>query len=395
MATTTVTDRLTRGRDFTVAYLPQLTKGVVNTTPEFIPLRRTTGKPKVAIGYTQDDTIQVTNQGQEQIQDTKEYTMDVEASTSKQSIRLMMQAIHGDQVAFTNSSNLVAALVDGLTVSATAYAALAVGDGFWITGFTNPLLNTFYIVASKGGSNKIVTTIAPVATEAAGATVILTSNQTANDDLPTYNLVQRRTKDNSAAGSVSYLTLYDAVIDTLSLEIPETGISKTNAAFKAEKRVDGNLLISGQTTAAITTDKAVSVVQNIIGFYVDGLSYTCIQKNLTIDINNGYSGDDAAACSRQFARGQFEVSGSMAFRSRISNTLDWEVIYQDGTRKGLGVLISHGGTSDQTYIWIPQAVITEHNQADGSNDVANHEVSFGAEGNAAAAATIMIFTNWV
>jgi len=395
MTTTIVTDRLSRGRDTTVAYLPQLTKGVVNTSPAFIPLRRTTGKPKVAITYATDDTIQVTNQGQEQVQDTKEYSMEFESSTSKQSITLLGQAIHGDQVAFTNTATTYAALVDGHTVSATAYAALSVGDGFWLTGYTNPLLNVFSIVASKGGSNKIVTTIAPAATESAGASVTLVSNKTINADLPTYNLLQRRTVDLSAAGSVSYLTLYDSILDTAALDIPETGFSKLSGSFKAEKQVPGVALISGQTTAAISTDKVVSSVQNILGFYIDGVSQTCIQKNLTIEVNNSYSGDDAAACSRQFARGQFEVTGSMTFRSRISSTLDWEAIYQAGTRKGVGVLMSHGGTTDQTYIWIPQAVITEHNQADGSNDVANHDMSFGAEGNAAANATIVIYKSWV
>jgi len=41
-----------------------------------------------------------------------------------------------------------------------------------------------------------------------------------------------------------------------------------------------------------------------------------------------------------------------------------------------------------------QNAITEHDQADGANDVANHEVSFAAEGHAGTSSTIMIFTNW-
>ena len=393
MTTTVVTDRLTRGRDFSVGVIMQVTKGVVNTTPAFDVVRRTTGKPKHTIGYTQSDEVQVTNQGQANIQDTEEFTMELEAGVSKQSINWLKQAIHGDAVALTNTATTYAALADGFTFSTAGYAGISAGDGFWITGLTNPLLDGFYIAASKGGSNKVVTTIAPVGTEAASASVTMKSFKTANADLPSYNMLQRRTVDDSAAGDISYLTLYDAVIDTMSVDIAETGIVQGKASFKAEKRIDGNLLVTGQSYNAAATDAVVSAVQNVLGFYVDGLSYTCIQKKMSIEIGNGYVGDDAAACARQYARGQFEVKGSASFRARYSSPLDWEAIYQAGTQKSLGVRINHNAT-DETFIVMPQCVVTDHNQADGANDVASHEVSFGAEGNAATSSTIMIFTNW-
>lgn len=393
MATTIVTDRLTRGRDFKVGILAQLTKGVVNTTPAFEPFRRTSGKPKQTIGYTQDDTIQTTNQGQANIQDTNEFGMDVEASTSKQSIRLMMQALHGDETIFTVTATTIAAVATGFTVPAGTYAALSIGDGFWVTGFVNTLINGFYIVAGKTGGNTIATTIAPVATEIAGASVTLKSNKTLNADLPTYNLLQRQVVDVSAAGGISYMTLLDGVVDTHSIAIEETGIVKSSTSFKAERRVTGTAAIAGQTYAADSTDKAVSSVLNVLGFYVDGLSLTCIQKKLSIEVANGYVGDDAAGCARQFARGQFAVSGSVSFRSRISNTLDWEAIYLAGTLKSIGVRINHSAT-EETYIVIPQCCITEHSQADGSSDVASHEVSFGAEGSAIVNYTTAVFKNW-
>lgn len=390
---TTVTDRLARGRDFLVGIIAQVTKGVVNTAPAFDPIRRTTGKPKQTIGYTNDDTIQTTNQGQANIQDTNEYGMELEASTSKQSINLMLQCIHGAETVFTATAATFASLVNGFTVPAGTYAALSVGDGFWMTGFAGATINGFYIVASKTGGTTIVTTIAPLATEAAGASVTIKSNKTINADLPTYNLLQRRVVDNSAAGSISYMTLYDAVLDAHSIGIEETGIVKSTSSFKAEKRVAGNALIASQTYNADASDKAVSAVLNVLGFYVDGLSLTCIQKKLSIEVANNYASDDAAACARQFARGQFEVKGSASFRSRISNTLDWEAIYLAGTLKAIGVRINHTAT-DETYIVMPQCCITEHNQADGSSDVASHEVSFGAEGNATTGYTIAVFKNW-
>lgn len=391
---TIVNDRLLRGRDFKVGIFPQAEKGMVDATPVFVPYRRTTGKPTVAIGYTQDETIQLDNQGQQNIQDTIEYTAEIESSVSKQTVGLLIQAIHGVESAYSDTGADYESTATGFILPADAYAAISAGDGFWIDGFADDSIDGFYIVASKDGSNEITTTIAPAGVEAVGAAVTLTSNKTVNADSPTYNLIQRRTTDLSAVDDISYLTLYDAALNTLSIEIGETGIVTNTASFIAEKKIAGTAAIAGQTYAAASTDRSISAVQNIEAFYVDGLDYTCIQKSMSLEIGNNYSGDDAAGCSRQFARGQFSVTGSASFRARISNSLDWEQVYQNGTVKSLGVRVSHGG-GDETMIVMMQTVVTEHSQADGSNDVANHEVSFGAEGHAASNSTIMVFRNWV
>lgn len=389
----TVLDRLTRGRDFGVGIFAQATKGAVDANPVFVPFRRTTGKPSVTIGYTQDDTVTTDNQGQQNIQDTKEYITEIASSFSKQSVGLLIQAIHGVETVYTNTASTYAADATGFTVPALAYAALSVGDGFWVTGFAAAGLNGFYIVKTKDASNHVSTTIIPSTTESAGASVTLKSSKTKNADSPTYNLLQRTVTNLIETADISYLTLYDSVIDTFSTEIGETGIVTSNARFVSDRRIDGSLPISGQTYAAALTDRSISAVQNIAGFYVDGLSATCDQKSLSIEIANNYTADDAAGCSKQWARGQFAVTGSMSFRSRISNSLDWETIYQEGTVKQIGVRVSHG-SGHETFIILPQTLITEHSQADGTNDVASHEMSFGAEGNAATSATIIVFRNW-
>lgn len=394
MPPSSVTDRLLRGRDFSVFKSVQTAKGAINASPVLVPYRRTTGKPTVAIGYVQDDTVTNDNQGQQNIQDTKEYTTELSSSFSKQSVLLMIEAIHAGQTVYTLTNITTSADATGFTVAAAAYAALAVGDGFWVSGFVNPLISGFYIVKTKDASNHISTTIIPVGTEAAGASVTLKSNKSKNADLPTYNLMQRQVPNLSETAQISYLSLYDSVVDTFSMEIGETGIIQSNAKLVSDRRVDGTLPISGQTVAAPLTDRSLSAVQNVAGFYLNGLSATCDQKSMSIEIANGYSKDDAAGCSPQWARGQIAVSGSMAYRSRISNTLQWESIYQSGTLIQIGVRVTHG-SGDETYITFPQAVITEHSQADGSNDVASNEMSFGAEGSAAFGGTIGIYTNWV
>lgn len=387
----TVSDRNLRGSDFAVGLSPQTAYGAPNASPVFRPVRRTTGKPKTAIAYTQDDSVTTDNQGVDNIQDSTEYTMELSSSLSKQSIYLAQAAIHGDPVNYTLTASTYAAISDGFVLPAAAYAALSVNDAFWVTGFANDEIDGFYIVASKETGSEVVTTIPPVATEAVGASVTLVSNKCKNGLAATYFTVQQSTQTSTTP---LYDTYYDMVINTLSLEIGETGITRCNFNMVGERKLDQDTAVSGQTYSGKLTDRSVSASQDVTDWYVDGLSATCIQKSMTINIDNAYTGDDAAACARQYARGQFAAGGSAAMRAKLSAPLTWRNYYEDSVRKSMGVLITHPGTTDQTFIVMMQVAITEHDQADGGNDVANHELSFGAEGHAATTSTIMIFTNW-
>jgi len=161
---TVVNDGLLGGGDFRVGKSLQTTKGVINTSPVFTPVRRRTGKTEKTIGYVQDETVSDDYHGQEQIQDTKDLAISIEASFVKQSVDFLIESIYAAETIFTDTDTNFAALADGYTVSADAYAALAVGDGFWISGFSVADANGFAIVASKEAANKIVTTVAPLAT---------------------------------------------------------------------------------------------------------------------------------------------------------------------------------------------------------------------------------------
>lgn len=387
----TVADRNLRGSDFGVYISPQTAYGAVNVSPVFRPVRRTTGKPKTAIAYTQDDSVTTDNQGVDNIQDSTEYTMELSSSMSKQSIFLLGTAIHGDFVNYTNTAITFAATASGFTLPAATYTALEVGDAFWVTGFSDDTIDGFYIVESKDGSNNVTTTIAPPITEIAGASVTIVSNKCKNGLAATYFTVQETVQTSTTPIHGTY---YDMVINTLSAEIGETGITRCNFNMVGERKLDQTTAVSGQTYSAKLTDRSVSASQDVTDWYVDGQIYTCIQKSMTINVDNAYTGDDAAACARQYARGQFAVSGSTSMRAKLSDPVLWRTYYEQSIRKSMGVLITHPASTDQTYVVMMQVAINEHDQPNGANDVANHEMSFGAEGHAATSSTFMIFTNW-
>jgi len=390
---TVVGDGLLGGGDFRVGKSLQTTYGAVNATPVFVPVRRRSGRPAKAVGYTQDETVTEGYQGQEQIQDTTDLTVSIEASATKQSIAFLVEAIYATETIYTLTATTFAAVVNGFTVPAAAYAALSVGDGFWVTGFAGATINGFYIVGSKTGGTTIVTTVSPAATEATGASVTLKSNKYINANNAYYNAFQTRATDLSKAGSIDYHTLYDAVANTFSMEIGETGIITASSEYLAEREVAGTALISGQTYAAAATDRALSAVQNVQAFYVNELPATCKMKSLSLSVANNQQGDDAAGCSKRYTRGAFEVTGSTVVRSMKSNPFVWRDYYWNGTRVSAGVRVSHGN-GDETYIVMSQLVVNENTMDDGNNAIANSQASFKAEGHATTNSTIRVYTNY-
>jgi hypothetical protein len=390
---TTVGDGLLGGGDFRVGKSLQTAYGAINATPVFVPVRRRSGRPAKAVGYTQDETVTEGYQGQEQIQDTTDLTVSIEASATKQSIGFLVEAIYAAETIYTLTAATFAAVANGFTVPAAAYAALSVGDGFWVTGFAGSTINGFYIVGSKTGGTTIVTTVAPAATEAAGASVTLKSNKYVNANNAYYNAFQTRATDLSKVGSLDYHTLYDAVANTFSMEIGETGIITASSEYLAEREVAGTALISGQTYAAAATDRALSAVQSVQAFYVNELPATCKMKSMSLSVANNQQGDDAAGCSKRYTRGAFEVTGSTVVRSMKSNPFVWRDYYWNGTRVSCGVRVSHGN-GDETYIVMSQLVVTESTMDDGNNAIANSQASFTAEGHAATNSTIRVYTNY-
>lgn len=385
--------RLARGSDFSVYFSKQSAQGAINSSPVFTPAMRSSGKPKKTISYTQDDTVNTSFNADQNIADGQSLETALETSARKQSIDFLKAAIHGTTTSYTNTATTFAATGTGITVPSATYAALSVGDVFWVTGFAATSLNTMYIISAKAGSNTFTTATAPATTESAGATVTITSNRTPNGDTTSYYTLQRRTVDTSASGSVSHFTTYDNVIDTLSLTIGETGILKCSINFKGEQEVSGVAVISGQTTAAEPTDTILSAVSSIGGFYVDSTSYTCKVKSMGINVGNGYNGDDAAGCQKYYARGAFTVGGDLAVRARIDNTLQWEAIYQAGTRQSIGVRLLHSST-EETFIMIRRALITDHNQPDNNGAVASNAMTYAGEGSSTTSTTIDVYTNW-
>ena len=392
----TVNDRELRGSDFRVGISFQAVKDLIDPNPVFVPVRRTSGKTNKVIGYVEDPSVNGRMQAQEQIEDTFDLSCEIESVMSKQAVDLLIQALHADTIPVEVSGTTIEATETGFATTGGGFASLQPGDGVWVSGFTDATINGFYIVAS-GDANAIVTTVAPADEEAPGAAVTLQTRRAFNADSPSYSAIQTRGTDLSQPGEINYHTLYNAVPNTLSFTIGETGIVTASVAFVAEMEVEGTDPITGQTYAPARTDRAVTTKKGaqstIRAFYVNNLPAGGAVKSMSMEINNNYQKDPAAGGDAFYARGNFQASGSLAVRSKISNPFTWRDYSWNATRVAVGVRMSHGN-GEESFILVRRAVVNDVTMPDGNNVIANAEANYTAEEDVSAGVTVAVYKNW-
>lgn len=391
---TTITDRQLVGGDFKVWTSAQTTKGAINASPVFTAVRRTSGRAKKNISYTQSAEVSLDFNAARQVQDTKEISAEIETEVTKQSIGFLLSAIHGTETTLSQTATTISATGTGLSASSgTPFASVNVGDFIFVTGFAAASINRTYLVTAKASGASITTYPAPAVTEAAGASVTVKCNRTINANTPTYYAMQNRVADDSAVGDVDYYTPFDGIIDSQSLSVGETGIITSSLSMMFEKDSAASTAISGQTDAAETTDAPLSAVQNVANWYFGGASVLCVLKSATINVNNNYQRDDAAGCVARYGRGQFEVAVEGVSRSSYADSMNVRDIYYAGTRTAFGVEFDHGG-GDKTVVYIPQGVLTAWDMDDSQNTISNDSFSLAAEKSSSLGYTIAVFRNW-
>jgi hypothetical protein len=392
---TTVNDRSLSGNDISVYMSPQTTKGAINATPAFDQFRRTEGKPKKEITYVQSSEVKTNRQGRIQVQDAATFTGEPAFELNQSTAQYFDAMIHG-----TKADNSVASVVTigsdslGFVSTGSDFANFSVGDWFYAKGFSNPLLNILYKISVWTDANNIETVNAPAVVEAEGATVSIESMKTSSGSAQTYFTTQTRTVDKSATGDIDYRTFYDAVINTGSFEVGETGIVTGSFALAIEQLLAGAALISGQTDNAIDTSDPVSAIDNISRIYVNGVDSNCGVKSMGLEFNNNYQGDRSAACQgERYAYGDIDVSGALVTRAVISDTFNWRGKFENSTPIALAPAFSWAD-GRWMVVEIMRAKLTEHSMADGSSVVSSNEMAYSAEEDPITSTTVQIFRNF-
>ena len=387
-------ERLLSGNDYTVRLSKQTLKGAIDSNPVFDIVRRVDGKARENTTYVQSSEVKSNRQARSNVEDSVDYPSEISFEFTEQTLPYLQDTIQGTEVTDTTTETTVAADADGFTDSGVAvWANLVVGDYFFIEGFSNALIDGAYKILVKNTDGDVETSPVPVATEAASASITTTSNITRSASVIPYYTIQTAVVDEAATGDVDYQTFFDTWFNTASFEVGETGIVTGSLAMVSEQKVAGNLLISGQSDNAADTSTPLSAINNIVKIWVDGVDSGCTVKSMGFEFSNNLQEDKAAACEGSlYANSDITLSGSLAARLHIDDSQQWRDRYNAGTNVALAIEITHSSTKS-TIIEIGRAVITEHEIADGSNVVANSEMTYTAEEDSRGYTT-SIYRNW-
>jgi len=380
------------GNDFSVHAVKQTVKGTVPATPAFDEVRRVSGRALKNVAYTQSEEVKTNNQGVENVADKTTYTAEIAAETTKQSIDFLISAMKSPESANTVTASDIQFTATNITAAAgTPFSFVSAGDFIFPSGTTDN--NKAYKVVTKNSDLDLVLSPAPTV-EAAGGSFTVVSNRTITAKATIYYALQNRILDTSLGGdNTSYQTYYDNHIQTMAVEVGETGIVGNTVSFAGENLLAGEAIIAGQTDNAKDSSNVISASNDITTFWVNDTIENCVIKSFSLELSNNSQEDDAAGCPTGYAPGQMAISASINARNTIDNSRRWERLYQADTTQKFAVQIDHG-SNEYTILEITKGRILEHTIPDGSNVVASSTMSVGAEEDANNE-TFVLTRNWV
>lgn len=391
---TLVTDRQLSGGDIRVYLAEQTTAGEMNVSPVWESERRVSGRIKSTPSYVTSAEVSLDFNPSAQIQDGRESVAEIEFELTKQKIKRLFSAIYGAEAVVSATSTTIASTASGFISSDASFTNFNVGDFYFHSGSANALLNRTYQITAKADNDTVSTYPAPAAVVAAGDSITIQTNRTTNANVPTYYIGQNRTLDLSKTDDIDFQSFITGLTNAFSIAIGESGVITGNQTIQFSTKLPGTGAIAGQTDAPATTDAPLSAVQNVANWYLDGVSALCSLKSATINISNENQRDQAAGCGDRYVRGSNPViTVEGVKRSSVANSMVVRDYFDNGTRIGFAVELSHGN-DEYTVISLPQGVITAHDMPDGQNVISNDEFTFTAEKSAALGYAIGIFRNW-
>ena len=387
---TIVNDRALNANDISVFITPQTTKGALDANPEWDYVRRLSGTAKRAIAYTESGEIKTNQQGKSQIQDTKTYTSELASEITQQTKDYLVASLNCEQEDNTIVGTDIEITAGGFDVPGHT---ISEGEYFFVTGATDTDNNRAYYAQAVVG-DVITTSPAPETTEVIGVSITLASMKAQSGTSQYYFGIQERLVDLSSVGDVNFRTYFDSQFNSLTFEIPETGICTSTGSLVSEVPVPGSEAIAGQTDAVRDTSDVVSAINNVKRFWVDGVDSDCEVKSMTLEIANNLQEDRGAGCDRIGYGGRsFTATGSLVTRALISDSRKWQLRYENGTRVNFACEIEWVDGKSMIVV-IEQAPMTEHETPSEANAIASNTLSFSCEESLANGKTISLFSNF-
>ena len=393
---TNILDRSLGGGDFSTHLSPQTTSGTANATPEFFQVRRTDGGINKVLARVQSGEVKTNRQGRQNIDDTSDLTSDMSTELTQQTIsKILPAAIHSAVDSKTAGAvTTIESTATGFTDSGTGFADYEQYDWFYIQGFADSTIDGWYRIETKTSSSEVVTSTAPSAVEASGASILLECEKYASGAVQTLFTGQQRVADESAGGT-DYKTYIDGVLNTFGLTIGESGIvtSEFNLAF--ESQLDGNTIVAGQTDSVADNSDVIGSGGDkfMYPIFVNGVNTGARVKSFGLSVDNAYQQDRSAGVNgASQALSDPTYTCDITARSMLSDSLYWESLNFSGTRFGLAIVIKWPDNKE-CVIDVPASLITDFSQDKAANVIATNTMTLGLEESATTGDTVRLFTN--
>jgi len=387
---TIVNDRELNANDISFYVTPQTTKGALDTNPEWDYVRRISGTTKSTFAYVESGEIKTNQQGKQQIQDTNTYPSEISSEITQQTKDYLVAALYCEQEDNSITDIDISATATGFEVPGHT---IPEGSYIFVSGLANADDNRAYNVTSVSGDD-ITTSPAPASLESAGSSITVASMKAQSGTSPYYYGTQERMVDLSATNDVSYRSYLDSLFNSLTFEIPESGICTSTGNLVSELPLAGDAPVTGQTDKARDQSDVVSAVNNVKRFWVDGADSDCEVKSMTLEINNNLQESRGAGCNAiNYGGRSFTASGSLVTRALISDSRKWQRRYENRTRVNFAVEIEWTDGKSMIVV-MEQSVMTEHDNPTEANAIAVNNLSFACEESIANGRTVSIYSNF-
>tara|TARA_R110000764_G_C10999040_1_gene382010 strand:- start:220 stop:1422 length:1203 start_codon:yes stop_codon:yes gene_type:complete len=361
------------GNDISVNISQQTACGLIDANPVFSEVDRVSGKPERTNNYTKSAQVKKGRQARVNVKESETLETTIEFEVNENMVGYLENAFYNDFTTFFDYTATATIDIDNtantITDSANGFTGLEAGQWVFVSDADSVEIDakSFYI-ESKTNDGEIVVTAGQLAAIETGITGTFKATMLRTGDKTKYLTIQRRVKNlNAVADDTDFETQIDALVGSLSLTVPASGILTGSLALTAASIASEKLKITGQTDTAYVQKEVLSSCDAVdtsiwIDFSKTDAGFTTFSMELN---NNVQTIQQAGLCTPgAIAAGTLTAGGDLGSIAFEENPLREVYKYNEGERFAITIpLKTPEGNS--IYLTVRKALYTEATIPDG------------------------------
>lgn len=360
----------------------QAVEGQVDANPVWDKARRTDGR------VTQQNSFEKSSELKQNLQGQKNTLTDVAFNNTfsieiTQNVMLFARSVLMNNtetpVSVTASTIAFDATGNKITDSGNGFTDVVTGQWLFVSGATNTELDGAYYVTNKVNNGEL-DVVSVVADEAAGASITVEGTMLRSGNTPQLLSVQGRDPHTGATNDTDYKTQIDAVVEALSIAVPETGLLTGSSNLIAATQLPTLEPIAGQTDNPTDDSDVLGSAMDFMGFFPDQVQGENNFTDVGIDIirNTGTQSAAGKLGAKCVAQDVIGVTGSLTSIRKAADPAAEEGKYDNSQRFSMSFGFEW---PDGKYLIVTmrQMIYTDGSIASASPEFANFAGTYDAE----------------